>query len=421
MIAAGKRTVRLLGAYGPLLVACYLAGMLLHHVLIQFAGFVGAWVAELGVVLLPLAVLARLVALVAMLVILRDGLSNVGALPEPGKRPIRRFTDALLAGILPFVAFYAARGYLADDVTSYFHRRLEVRADIVFTSTVDGGDSTEPPSPEVLGVSFITIAIIVVAYCLRWLWGRYQDRLPGGFALAAVYLETLWIYLSVTVVSRQLESLAAWVDSRQAMVWLSDLRASLTGWLAPLGATWDTVVLVIGEAAKVTIAPLAWLAIVGVIYGRSVQFATPQITVPTRAAHLERRFKLLPAQVQSRLGDLWRDFASRFTPIWKAVLHMRTAGPAFIGAYVLAFTAVLFLEGALRVGIFRALGPHDINSFWLLADSMILLAIPLIIEPIRMALVASSYDELIGISAKAGSSDDDSTASESSRASSGTT
>ncbi|MCS3428737.1 hypothetical protein [Leucobacter aridicollis] len=421
MLAAGKRTVRLLGAYGPLLVACYLAGMLLHHVLIQLAGFVGAWADDLGILLLPLAVLARLVALVAMLVVLRDGLSNVGALPEPGKGTARRFTDALLAGILPFVAFYAARGYLADDVTTYFHRLLEVRADIVFTSTIEGDPAPTPPAPEVLGVSLTTVAVIVAAYGLRWLWGRYRDRLPGSFALAAVYLETLWIYLSATIISRLFESLRSWIDSRQAMVWLADLRASLTGWLAPLGAAWDTVALVIGEAAKVTIAPLAWLAIVGVIYGRSVQLAAPRIAVPKRAASVEQRFQLLPAQVQTRLGDLWRDFASRFTPIWKAVLHMRTAGPAFIGAYVLAFTAVLFLEGALRVGIFRAFGPHDINSFWLLADSLILLAIPLIIEPIRMALVASSYDEMIGISANTGSSAGDSTASESSRASSGTT
>lgn len=419
MLAAGKRTVRLLVTYGPLLVACYLAGMLMHHLLIQLAGFVGAWAEELGTLLLPLAVLARLVALVAMLVVLRDGLTHVGALPEPEKRPVRRFTDALLAALLPFVAFYAARGYLADDVTSYLHRLLEVRADIIFTSSADATEAA--PAPAVLGVSVSAIALIVIAYGLRWLWGRYRERLPGGFALAAVYLETLWIYLSATIISRGVEAFTAWVDSRQAMVWLADLRANLMGWLAPLGAAWDTVALIIGEAAKVTIAPLAWLAIVGVIYGRSVQLSAPSITVPKRAARVEQRFQVLPQQLRSRLGDLWRDFASRFTPIWKALLHMRTAGPAFIGAYVLAFTAVLFLEGALRVGIFRALGPHDINSFWLLADSMILLAIPLVIEPIRMALVASSYDEMIGISANTGKSSDEMTASDSSRASSGTT
>lgn len=421
MLAAGRKTVRLLATYGPLLVACYLAGMLLHHLLIQFAGFVGAWVEELGTLLLPLAVLARLLALVAMLVVLRDGLANVGALPDSGRSPARRFTDALLAGILPFVAFYAARGYLADDVTSYFHRLIEVRADLILTATAEGQSAPEQPTSEVLGVSVTAIAIIVAAYALRWLWGRYRARLPAGFALGAVYLETLWIYLSVTLISRGFEAFGAWVDSRQAMAWLADLRAGLTGWLAPLGATWDTVVLIIGEAAKVTIAPLAWLAIVGVIYGRSVQLTEPKIAVPKAAARIDERYQHLPEQVRSRLGDLWRDFASRFTPIWRAVLHMRTAGPMFIGGYILAFTAVLFLEGALRVGVFRALGPHDINSFWLLADSLILLIVPLVIEPIRMALVASSYDEMIGISANTGSAPGDTMASDSSPASAGTT
>lgn len=421
MLAAGRNTVRLLATYGPLLVACYLAGMLLHHLFIQLAGFVGAWAEELGTLLLPLAVLARLLALVAMLVVLRDGLAHVGALPDSGRSPARRFTDAMLAGILPFVAFYAARGYLADDVTSYFHRLIEVRADIVFTQTAEGQDAGGSAAPQVLGVSVAAIAIIVAAYGLRWLWGRYRERLPAWFALGAVYLETLWIYLSVTIVTRGFEVFRAWIDSRQAMAWLGELRASLTGWLAPVGATWDTLALLIGEAAKVTVAPLAWLAIVGVIYGRSVQLAEPRIAVPQAASRIDERYQHLPEQVRSRLGDLWRDFASRFTPIWRAVLHMRTAGPVFIGGYILAFTAVLFLEGALRVGVFRVLGPHDINSFWLLADSLILLIIPLVIEPIRMALVASSYDEMIGISANTGSSAAESTASESSVASAGTT
>lgn len=420
MLAAGRNTVRLLATYGPLLVACYLAGMLLHHLFIQLAGFVGAWAEELGTLLLPLAVLARLLALVAMLVVLREGLAHVGAMPDSGRSPARRFTDAMLAGILPFVAFYAARGYLADDVTSYFHRLIEVRADILFTQTMTetpGGGS----APEVLGVSAAAIAIIVAAYGLRWLWGRYRERLPAWFALGAVYLETLWIYLSVTIVTRGLEVFRAWIDSRQAMAWLGEFRAGLTGWLAPVGATWDTVALLISEAAKVTVAPLAWLAIVGVIYGRSVQLAETRIVVPQAASRIDERYQHLPEQVRSRLGDLWRDFASRFTPIWQAVVHMRTAGPVFIGGYILAFTAVLFLEGALRVGVFRVLGPHDINSFWLLADSLILLIIPLVIEPIRMALVASSYDEMIGISANTGSSGADITDNESSVASAGTT
>src|SRR5690348_15733332 len=106
MIAVLRVGGQLLWRHWPALLALYLAGTLGRYVAIEVAGFVGAYSAIAGALLFPLAILSRLVALVAMLLVLRDGMVQLGVLaPVPADRATRRraFVDALLAGILPFV------------------------------------------------------------------------------------------------------------------------------------------------------------------------------------------------------------------------------------------------------------------------------------------------------------------------------
>lgn len=134
---------RVLWRHWPALMAWYLAGILVHYVITQVAGFIGASSATLGFLVLPIAILARLVSLVAMFLVLRDGLRNlqeVAPLPEPVAERRRTFLTALLAGILPFFAVYWAQGLLSEDVRAYSLRALEVRSGIIATSIFDGGE-----------------------------------------------------------------------------------------------------------------------------------------------------------------------------------------------------------------------------------------------------------------------------------------
>ena len=54
---------RVLWRHWPALMAWYLAGILVHYVITQVAGFIGASSATLGFLVLPIAILARLVSL----------------------------------------------------------------------------------------------------------------------------------------------------------------------------------------------------------------------------------------------------------------------------------------------------------------------------------------------------------------------
>lgn len=398
MIAVLRLAGQLLWRHWPALLALYLAGTLGRYVAIEAAGFVGAYSAIGGALLFPLAILSRLVALVAMLLVLRDGMVELGALaPIPAERAARRraFVDALLAGILPFVAFYAAWGYLREDAADYFSRVLEVNSGLIADEILLGQERAGDAAAGELSLGPITIAIIVAAFAGRWLWKRYRSRLPKAFAAIAVYLEVLWVYLSVTLIGDALNQVAAWVQTRQGLVWLGDLREWVGAQLAPVAWVWDAVEWLLGEVGGIVLLPIAWLTIAGVIYGQAVAPQSARLggRVVVRA---QARFNTLPSRLRARLRDIWSDVIARFQPIGRALLLMWRAGPVLVGSYVLLFTILLGLDAALEIGVTRAIGPQELGGFWMVNAPLIFLFVPLVIEPLRVVLVASAYDAVIG-------------------------
>lgn len=393
MIALLATAARQLLAHWPAIMAWFLAGTLANYGVIQLAGWVGAYTAIGGALLLPVGVLARLISYVAMFLIVRDGMRQLDALaPLPETPTARRaaFLSALLGSILPFVAFYAAWGLMRADVAAYFQRVLAVN-----TGLLSADEQVGDGAAGELSLGVWTIIVIVVAFALRWLIKRYSARLPKWFAFAAVYLEVLWVYLSLMVVSDIVGSITAWVQARQAMAWLDGLRDWLSAQLVPVAWLWEAVEWVLGEAGGVLLLPLAWLTIAGVVYGQAV---APQ-RVSLSGALVDRarsRWLRAPGWIRTRLADFWAEIAARFRPIGRAIVLMWRAGPVLIGGYVLLYTVLLALESLVGIGITRILGPNELGAFWMVNDQLILLAIPLIIEPLRIVLVSASYDQVVG-------------------------
>ena len=398
MIAVLRVAGQLLWRHWPALLALYLAGTLGRYVALEVAGYIGAYSAIAGALLFPLAILARLVALVAMLLVLRDGMVRLGVLaPVPVERAARRraFVDALLAGILPFVAFYAAWGYLREDAAAYFSRLLEVNTGLIAEDILGGAERAGDGAVGELSLGPLTIAIIVAAFTGRWLWKRYRSRLPKALAAIAVYLEVLWVYLSVTLIADALRIVTEWVQDRQAMVWLADVREWVGAQLVPVAWMWDAVEWALGEIGGIVLLPIAWLTIAGVIYGQAVAPQTARLggTIATRA---RARFDTLPSRLRARLRDMWSDLIARFQPIGRALLLMWRAGPVLIGSYILLFTVLLALDAFLELGITRVIGPQELSGFWMVNAPLVFLFVPLVIEPLRVVLVASAYDAVIG-------------------------
>ena len=400
-------TGRLLLAHWPALIAWFLGGILARYLVIELAGYLGATSSLAGLLLMPLAILARLVAFVAMFLVLRDGMARLGMiapLPDGATSRRRAFVDAVLGGVLPFFAFYAAWGYLREDMAAYAARALEVQDGMRFTAIA--AEAPEPGFDPVLELAFepVTVVLIVLAFAGRWAWKRYRERLPKWLSIAAVYLEAVWVFLTVTVISQVFGAVTGWVQTRQAMVWLADARNWIGAHLEPLAWLWEAVEWFLGEAGGIMLLPIAWLTIAGVIYGQAVAPETPRVRHEL-VDRVRGRYSSVPQAVRRRLGDLWDELVSRFRPIGRAIVLMWRAGPVLIGGYILLYTVVLGLEQLLRVGLTRVLGPNDLYSFWFVADTAILLLVPLVIEPLRVSLVASAYDATLSRLVTTGAAD----------------
>ncbi|MDR2997109.1 MAG: hypothetical protein LBU78_03210, partial [Microbacterium sp.] len=273
MLTILATTGRVLLRHWPALLAWYLGGILVHYWVTALAGFVGAYNSTGGLLILPVAVLARLISMVGMLLVLRDGLhalQAVAPLPESAAERRRTFVTALLASILPFFAVYSAQGLLREDAQSYALRALKLSSEERLATV--GTNRVFDPGDNVLDLSFNvwTVSVIVIFFAARWAWGRWSDRLPKGLSLLAVYCEVVWVFFSLILLGQLTDSVNGWVDTRVAMAWVADARETVSGWFVPLVWIGDGVGWLLSQVGPVLLAPLAWLTVAGVVFGQAI-------------------------------------------------------------------------------------------------------------------------------------------------------
>ncbi|HEX5857399.1 MAG TPA: hypothetical protein VFY91_04745 [Microbacterium sp.] len=390
-------TLRLLARRWPQLLAWFLVGWLARYLLIELAALVGANFLLGGLLIMPLAILARLVSFVAMFLVLRHDLESVDAVatgdPRIGdlgaRRRVREFTDAVLASILPFFAFYYAWGLLAADMRQYASSAID---NYFASADVFDPDRISYTEIDRLGFDALTIGLIVVAFAGRWALKRYRSRLPRWTSIVGVYLEAVWVFLTIYLIAGVFTSVREWVDGRVAMVWLGDAREWLGQFAAPLAWIWDAIQWALGEVGGLVLQPLAWLTIAGVVYGRTIAERRLQIPDLAQTRTARQRYERLPARLRRRLGDLWQEITARFRPVGRAIVTIWHAGAIPMGIFVLAYTVVMALQGWLRWGIVAVIGPHDLIEFWTIFDALLVLAVVAVTEPLRIALVAAAYD-----------------------------
>ena len=390
------QTLRLAAARWPTLLAWYLAGWLARYLLIELAATFGATNALAGLLIMPLAVLARLVSYIGMFLVLREsmpafsdlkrgGLDDVDRTAEPAGRTARVY-DILLASILPFFAFYAAWQFLGEDVVAYAISSLE-KINPFDTDYVSGGAVLD------LRLNWASISAIVVAFAGRYLIKRYQPRLPKWTPIVAVYLEAVWVYLSVLLVSTYVGEVNDWVSSRAAVEWAASVRAGITGLFAPVGWIWGGVEWAIAETGGLVLLPLSWLALAGVIYGRAL--AAKPVGFRPRGRYVDSartRYAALPSAVSRRVTDIGSEFVGRWRPLGNALVLIWRAGVVPMGIFVLAYTV---LEAATSWGLLagvQLIGAHELLSWWGTFYGILAFGIAAVIEPLRVCLVAAGYD-----------------------------
>lgn len=396
--------------YWPQLAACYLLGLLGREAAIKAAAWAG-WDNNLwAALIMPLAGIARLGSYVAMFFVLRRGVPGIADLPP---RPLRS-VDLFASVILPFFAIYLAWQMFREDWLAFEVRALDYR---IADAITDPGPTDL--DPENLPVSTTTWIVVGVALVARLILSRYSEKLPRWFVAIRIYIDALWVFLVLTLSVNQGLSIllnpAGWLAERRIVVWFNTTREAAFAHFAPLEALWDTVMLALRTVFGGAAVPLIWLAVAGIVYGVSASQdwrALVERVASARAQKLWSRQELAQERVKpvwQRIPAAWRaDFRGyaesqlgKFKPIVDSMRILLHGGVFALSLYVLAYLGLAWLDmsgsfyraqlgsGYLLRGMAWLVGPQS-SQFWSAGIPTLELVIHLIIEPLRVCLIAAT-------------------------------
>ncbi len=399
--------------YLPQLVALYLLGYLGRKGAIELAAFAG-WDNDVWAsLIMPFAGLARLGSYVAMFLVIRPAIPALAELPRRSARSIDVFANI----IVPFFAIYLAWRLFAEDWLDFETAALNYRVDEAMTAALATGDATDL-HPDQLPVSTTTWVIIFSALVLRYVLGRFKESLPAGMIAVRVYVDALWVFLTVSFAASQglqfLINPTGWIAQRRVVVWFNDTRAELFSHFAPLEHLWDAAMVVLRTVFGGATIPLLWLAVAGIVYGVSMpdwRGAARRVVggradrafdraAASRKMISERGWRVpqtsgkkLRAWVYGKLGNYKTIVDSA-----RLILH---GGVLALSLYVFGYLGLAWLDmaGAFyrpEVGLgylFRFIawlfGPHPL-TFWNGFADTIAVVSHMIVEPLRVCLIAST-------------------------------
>ncbi|WP_407359971.1 hypothetical protein [Microbacterium sp. LBN7] len=374
MLQALRTFGRILARHWPALVAWYLGGEAVHQLLVQLAGFVGGLTTLGGLLLLPLAVAARLISYVAMYLTVQPSLPHAAPEGEPGPR---RFAQAILTAILPFFAFSAAWGLLDADLIEFFRIASSI-------ALRDAGYDLDQLGDRggLVAIGVLPVAVLVIALAVRVVLARFGARLPSWTLVVAAYAEVLWTFMLFTLVGQWWANTKEWLAERSAAVWLDGVGDWFAANLVPVAALWEGALWLVGFLVAAVFVPAAWLTIAGVTYGTAFDETPPVL----------RRFAGASNGTVSRLVTI---VTRRFEELWAAVALIWRGGPVVFGCLAVAYAVWAWATQVGSQAVLGIFGGQE-TSFWAAFLPLLLVAVGVIAEPLRVAIVATAFDAVIG-------------------------
>ncbi|MEZ0339532.1 hypothetical protein ACAG25_06045 [Mycobacterium sp. pV006] len=394
--------------YWPQLAACYLLGLLGRQGAIELAAWAGHDSNVWAALIMPLAGIARLGSYVAMFLVLRPAIPGIAELPRRSLRGVDLFASV----ILPFFAIYLAWRMFREDWLAFEVRALDYRIADTFANP-----TPVELDPENLPVSATTWVVIGVALVVRVVLSRFTEKLPRWFVAVRVYVDALWVFLVLTLSVNQGLTLlldpAGWLAERRIVVWFNQTREAVFSHVAFLDSLWDSMTWAVRTVFGGAAVPLIWLVLAGIVYGVSTSpdwRALMERVAGERARALASRHARTGEQLQARwrrLPKKWRSDLrahlesqlGNFKPIVDSMRILLHGGVFALSLYVLAYLGLAWLDmsgsfyraqlgsGYLLRGMAWLVGPQS-SQFWAAGIPTLELVIHLIIEPLRVSLIA---------------------------------
>lgn len=275
---------RLLVEHWPALVALACAAVVARSLVLELAVVASRLMPVLTDLVQALVPFVQVLAVVAMLLLLRGRHAPTAATPREtldapagtarGRRAATRVARSVSAVVVasaavlvPFLVVYEHNGSLAEDAIAFGYAVVD---DLAF-----GADLETRLELGASAVVVVTVAAALVARrVLTLLVRRTPPQREGArslLRLAAGYCEAVWIVLGAQVVSQSLGAAATWWSTRTAGLALTTWWQSVTV-SVPHVAAWVEAVLggaglLAGAAVTAVLVPLAWLNLAAVVYG----------------------------------------------------------------------------------------------------------------------------------------------------------
>ncbi|WP_214109752.1 hypothetical protein [Acrocarpospora catenulata] len=383
-------TLTLLVRCLPTLVLWFALGRLVRWGLLLAAANLsyGSWYqARLVAVLFlfTLVVMVSLATVVGMLYTLREALAETRARRAAGEGRESLF-GALNRTALVFAGLYMTWGFVDQDLRDFENIDRSLMPDREINDRLLGRDSQLGEGLTALDVR-ISLAAMVVAYLLKWYFGRRHEAGEGRFSgMVATFGELAFVFYGLTATVALVKARADWIGSREAVTiskgWLEEARKLIPGWETFWTDVWP---LILSALAL----PLAWLTVGILVYGAYAEDTQTTIRgtrLESAAARVERTHSL----TRAALGKLTGGFTSRWIPLINSLRLTARGGAALFGLYALLYVG-LHIGGdyLARAGAYLAAGdPY----FWMVTDVPISFVVDLLVTLISMCLVAATFD-----------------------------
>jgi hypothetical protein len=287
--------------------------------------------------------------------------------------------------VLVFFALYSAMDLMRQDLLKY--AGLAIESDNFFTYA-DSGTT-------VLAVTATpaSVTVAVIAFAGRFALKRLRSRLPAWTSIITVYLEAVWVFIAVNVLSSLFSVVPDWIDSRQVIRSLDELRQTLVENSLTLRLAWDGASWVWNSSSEIVFLALAWLLVAGVVYVRSL--TTSRLELRRRARPpgplLGSTLTSAPVGLARRARPLCYDAIEIAKPLLLSARVILRGGIVFLAVYVFAYALWVSIGDWVLAGIYAAIGPHP-YAWWMATDQPIGFVIDLFVEPVRVSLLAVAFD-----------------------------
>lgn len=398
-------TLRLLWRFWPQLIALVLLGLIANGLFMRLATHVAIANHMAGLALLTLVALSQLVVTVAMFQTLRPALPAVraaqaaasgGTVEEPGTSGSARLANMVTVALLPFFAYYAAWGFLSDTVRQYSRAALDLAPFGESGNVLDVLDSRW----------------LLFSVALSWLIRRGAKEMQkrGGASSAwqiiVVICETNWIFIGIYVISRWKDDVLSWVMSRNIG---SFFQATLDTIAAPVGNAMAAAPMVpvemtpAGTSATLMnlffymLVPVIWLVLAALIYGYDVRDDKELMRVHQRVERLGERYRAIPKFLRDFVEHFISGYRSRYLPLANGVRLTLNSGVLLIIVLIVGYRLIDWAAAWAWLGATRLIGPHDLDSWQVLANGVTFLfgspfqdsSTGILVEPLRICLLAA--------------------------------